>query len=89
MPNFLITYLEQPYIDLFDEKGSMLHRVDMSAVFEAYEDLQLTKLDHVKLPKLTWSCRSLNLLPTQVSTTNLDQKLQLGLQEWLSRERVR
>lgn len=71
MPNFLITYLDQPYIDLFDEKGSMLHRVDMSAVFEAYEDLQLTKLDHVKLPKLTWSCRSLNLLPTQVSTTNL------------------
>ena len=42
MPNFLITYQEQPFIDLFDEKGSMLHRVDMSAVFEAYEDLQLT-----------------------------------------------
>ena len=44
-----------------------MHRGDLSAVFEAYEDLQMIKMDHIKLPKLTWSCRSLNLLPKQVA----------------------
>ena len=77
MPNFLITYQDQALIDLFDEKGTMLHRVDMSAVFEAYDDLIMVKLEHVKLPKLIWSCRSLNLLPTQVSSSNRGRDISL------------
>jgi len=39
LPNFLVTYTEQSYIDYFDEKCSLLHRVDLAAIFEAYEDL--------------------------------------------------
>ena len=62
-PNFLITYVEQSFIDYFDEKGSLMHRVDLTAIFEAYEGLELLKLDRVKMPKLIWSCRSSNLLP--------------------------
>lgn len=29
-PNFLVSYKDQPYIDYFDEKGSLMHRVDLS-----------------------------------------------------------
>jgi len=65
-PSFIITYAEQPFIDFFDERGSLLHRVDLSLVFEAYSGLELTRLEMVKLPKLVWSCRSQNLLPRQV-----------------------
>lgn len=43
-----------------------MHRIDMAAILEAYEDLQLVRLEQIKLPKLSWSCRSLNLLPKQV-----------------------
>ena len=63
MPNFLITYVDQAFIDYFDEKGSLLHRVDLGAIFEAYEDLEMVKLEQIKIPKLAWSCRSLNTLP--------------------------
>lgn len=69
MPNFLITYVDQAFIDYFNEKGSLLHRVDLSAVFEAYEDLEMIKLDQIKLPKLVWSCRSLNMLPKQMASS--------------------
>ena len=40
-----------------------MHRVDVAAIFEAYEGLELLKLGEVKLPKLAWSCRSQGLLP--------------------------
>ena len=72
-PNFLITYQEQPFVDYFDEKGALIHRVDMAAVFEAYEGLELTKLEMVKIPKLVWSCRSQNLLPKQMMFNDLVQ----------------
>ena len=51
-PNFLITYTDETLIDYFDEKGSLMHRVDLSSVFEAYEGLEILRLDHIKLPKL-------------------------------------
>ena len=44
-----------------------MHRVDVSSVFEAYEGLELLKLDRVKLPKLVWSCRSSHLLPKHLN----------------------
>ena len=41
----------------------MLHRVDVEARFEDYENLELLKLEIVKIPKLQWSCRAVNILP--------------------------
>ena len=72
-PNFLITYIDCPYIDYFDEKGTLLHRVDLAAIFEAYEGLELSKLENAKLPKLVWSCRSSGLVPKQMDFGDLVQ----------------
>ncbi len=71
MPNILITYKEQSFIDYFDEKGNLLHRVDLSTLFAAYEGLSLITLEKVKSPKLAWSCRSSNLLPQNLVFNNM------------------
>lgn len=55
-----------------------MHRVDVAAIFEAYEGLELGKLGMVKLPKLVWSCRSLGLIPNGIQvgeTIHLKEKL--------------
>jgi len=55
-----------------------MHRVDVAGVFEAYDGLELIKLEKVKLPKLVWSCRSSGLLPKQMQygdTIQMTEKL--------------
>ena len=41
----MVTYAEQPFVDFFDEKATLLHRVDVSAIFDNYEGLELHKLE--------------------------------------------
>ena len=61
-PSFMVTYTGQPLIDFFDERGQLLHRLDVSVIFENYESLELLNLGHIHLPRLNWSCR-LNVQP--------------------------
>ena len=53
----MITYVGQSLIDFFDEKGQLLHRLDISVIFDNYESLEFMKLEHIRLPRLNWSCR--------------------------------
>lgn len=48
LPSFLLTYEGKPFIDYFNEKASLLHRLDLSHYFKHYEGLKLCKLELVK-----------------------------------------
>ena len=49
--------MDQSFIDFFDDKGQLVHRLDISILFDNYESLELLKLEKIRLPKLIWSCR--------------------------------
>ena len=55
-PNFLVTYVDQPFIDFFCERGNLLHRLDLHSVFshsceiDGNEVVELIKVDFVRTP---------------------------------------
>ena len=63
-PSFLLTYVDQSLIDFCDERGKLMHRMDVAENFRNYKSVSFLKLDSVRLPRLEWSCRQHIRLPT-------------------------